>query len=41
MADVQVAYGYEQAAAAKLWALLPEVHRAEDSNSLDEAGPLR
>jgi hypothetical protein len=41
MADVQVADGYEQAAAAKLWALLPEVHRAEDSNSLDEAGPLR
>lgn len=41
MADAQVADGYEQAAAAKLWALLPEVHRAEDSTSLDEAGPLR
>lgn len=41
MPDLQVHDGYEQLAAAKLWALLPEVHRAADSTSLDEPGPLR
>jgi hypothetical protein len=33
--------GYEEAAAAKLWALLPEVYRSEDSAALDEPGPLQ
>jgi hypothetical protein len=41
VADVQVHDGYERQAAAKLWALLPEVHRAADSTSLDQPGPLR
>jgi len=33
--------GYERAAIAKLWSLVPEVYRSEDSLALDEPGPLR
>src|SRR5262249_33587460 len=33
--------GYEEAAAAKLWALLPEVYRNDDSAVLDAPGPLQ
>lgn len=33
--------GFEEAAAAKLWALLPAVHRSSDSADLDAPGPLR
>src|SRR3954454_20019848 len=32
---------YDEAAAAKLWALLPAVYRAADSQALDEVGPLQ
>lgn len=33
--------GYEAFYADKLWALLPEIYRAEDSATLDGRGPLR
>jgi hypothetical protein len=32
--------GYDEAAAAKLWALLPAVYRGADSEAFGEAGPL-
>ena len=41
MTDAPVHDGYERAAASKLWALLPEVYRNDDSLALDEPGPLR
>ncbi|UWE11802.1 hypothetical protein [Actinacidiphila bryophytorum] len=39
--DPPAADGFEEAAAAKLWALLPAVHRAADSADPDLPGPLR
>ncbi|GHC27511.1 hypothetical protein GCM10010348_61970 [Streptomyces anthocyanicus] len=33
--------GFDEAAAAKLWALLPAVHRSADSTVVDGPGPLR
>ncbi len=33
--------GYEQAYADKLWALLPDVYRAQDTDQFDANGPLR
>jgi hypothetical protein len=33
--------GYEAYYADKLWGLLPEIHRTEDSIGVDQAGPLR
>jgi hypothetical protein len=36
-----IADGYDQAYADKLWALLPEVYRAQDTNQFDANGPLR
>jgi hypothetical protein len=41
MSTAPVNDGYEGAAAAKLWALLPEVYRSEDSLVLDQPGPLQ
>jgi hypothetical protein len=41
VADLLVNDGYARAATEKLWALLPEVHRAADSTTLDQPGPLR
>jgi hypothetical protein len=41
MADVRSIDGYDEAAAAKLWALLPAVYRAADSQAMDEVGPLQ
>jgi hypothetical protein len=38
---VTVADAYEQRYAAKLWSLVPEHHRAADSETLDVPGPLR
>jgi hypothetical protein len=40
MAEPRSIDRYDEAAAAKLWALLPAVHRSEDSPALDEVGPL-
>ena len=41
MSEAVVHDGYEEAAAAKLWALLPEVYRNDDSAVLDVPGPLQ
>ncbi|GHJ47486.1 hypothetical protein Cs7R123_48280 [Catellatospora sp. TT07R-123] len=38
---VSSADGFDEAAAAKLWALLPAVYRQADSDVLDGTGPLR
>ncbi|MFU0243314.1 phage tail protein, partial [Streptomyces scabiei] len=37
----RVGDGFDEAAAAKLWALLPAVHRSADSTVVDAPGPLR
>jgi hypothetical protein len=41
MSEAIVRDGYEEAAAAKLWPLLPEVYRNDDSAVLDAPGPLQ
>jgi hypothetical protein len=41
LSEAAVDDGHVEAAAAKLWALLPEVYRTEDSAVLDQPGPLQ